>query len=413
MQKEVIKNFYHRHMNNRVLKGMLKMYRRGKRRGKKIRVVFLCQMPQLWNKLEGIYQEMQDSPFFTCMILVVPDVSVAGGHQQESLQFFWQLGGTYRVRMAQGKDGLLSLQELQPDYVFYQRPYDHYLPEEYRSYVVANYARICYVPYAYACTKPVEASCYNQAFFQNVYLFFAENSYAGKLMYNRERERYRQGQKKVFDLGYPALDKIQKAEAENSLFWQGETKETWRMLWCPRWTTEQNLGSSHFFDYKEKFPELVQEEKDYSLVFRPHPMMFDNFVKTGEMTEDEVKSYISVYEREERLFYDKEADYYATLWKSDVLIADLTTVMVEYLVTRKPIIYCVSEIAYNGFMKGILAGCYCVESWEELKDTVSMLQRGQDPLKEKRNAVADSLLKGKENAAKAITEEVKKDFYNG
>lgn len=101
MQKEVIKNFYHRHMNNRVLKGMLKMYRRGKRRGKKIRVVFLCQMPQLWNKLEGIYQEMQDSPFFTCMILVVPDVSVAGGHQQESLQFFWQLGGTDRVRMAQ------------------------------------------------------------------------------------------------------------------------------------------------------------------------------------------------------------------------------------------------------------------------------------------------------------------------
>ena len=356
MLKQKAKNFYHKHMDNPALKGMLAGYRRYSRKGKRLRVVLICQMPQLWNKQESVYLQMLRDPQFECTILTVPDESIAKEHQKESLAFFDRLEG--RVIQAQKADGSwVSLEELRPDYVFYQRPYDHYLPECYRSGTVAAYARICYIPYCYACTVPVEASCYHQAFFTNVYLFFAENAYARDLVYHREEALYGAGRKKALYLGYPALDQILSARSVKSMFWEKEEDAgIFKMLWCPRWTTDKNLGSSNFFEYKDALPGLVQSKKDWSMVFRPHPMMFDNFVKTGEMTAREAESYLRQYQAQAGLYYDKEADYYATLWRSDILIADLTTVMIEYLVTRKPIIYCVADIEYNAFMKGILSG---------------------------------------------------------
>lgn len=408
MLKQKAKNFYHMHMDNQLLKGMLAAYRRHKRKGKRIRVVFICQMPQLWNKLEGVYQAMLQDPHFQCIILAVPDESIAKENQEASLQSFEQLEGK-TIRAKTGSGSWVSLEDLRPDYVFYQRPYDHYLPECYRSGTVASYTRICYVPYAYACTVPVEASCYQQDFFRNVYLFFAEDDYARKLVYQREKELYQQGRKKALYLGYPALDKIVDAKGRESVFWKEGISQIFKLLWCPRWTTDKGLGSSHFFEYKDVLPELIREHEGYSMVFRPHPMMFDNFVKTGEMTRQEVEEYLRQYQ--EPLYYDKGAGYYATLWASDILVADLTTVIIEYLVTRKPIIYCATDIEYNAFMTEILAGCYCVDTWEELKQTIVMLRTGNDPLKEERNAAADRLLKGKEHAAEAIIKELKKDFY--
>lgn len=411
MLKQKAKNFYHKHMDNPVLKGMLAGYRRHSRKGKRLRVVLICQMPQLWNKQESVYLQMLRDPQFECTILTVPDESIAKEHQKESLAFFDRLEG--RVIQAQKADGSwVSLEELRPDYVFYQRPYDHYLPECYRSGTVAAYARICYIPYAYACTVPVEASCYHQGFFTNVYLFFAENAYARDLVFHREEALYRAGRKKALYLGYPTLDQIPGARSGQSRFWEQERDvETFKILWCPRWTTDKNLGSSTFFQYKDVLPELVREKEELSMVFRPHPMMFDNFVKTGEMTAGEAESYLRQYQPQTGLFYDKEADYYTTLWRSDVLVADLTTLMGEYLVTKKPIIYCNAEIEYNAFMKEILSVCYCVDTWEELKQKIAMLSSGEDPLKEQRNAVADRLANGKGHVAEAIVRELKKDFY--
>lgn len=413
MLKEKAKNFYHRHMDNKLLKGMLVSYRRHKRKGKRIKVVFICQMPQLWNKLEGVYQAMCNDPHFECTLLTVPDESIAKENQEASLQFFEQLGGN-TIRAKTGPKSWVSLEEMRPDYVFYQRPYDHYLPECYQSKTVAPYTRICYVPYAYAWAVPIEASCYQHDFFENLYLFFAEDDYARKLVYQREEAMYRAGRKKALFLGYPALDKILGAREKQCVYWKEDEDRSDRvlkLLWCARWTTDKHLGRSHFFEYKDLMPQFVRDSGRYSMVFRPHPMMFDNFIKTGEMTRQEAEEYLSQYQGQASLYYDKQADYYATLWKSDVLVSDLSTVIIEYLVTRKPIIYFATDIEYNDFMKEVLSGCYCANTWEEFKQTIAMLYEGDDPLKEKRNAAADRLIKGKEHAAEAIIKELKKDFY--
>ena len=47
------------------------------------------------------------------------------------------------------------------------------------------------------------------------------------------------------------------------MFWEKEEDAgIFKMLWCPRWTTDKNLGSSNFFEYKDALPGLVQSKKD-------------------------------------------------------------------------------------------------------------------------------------------------------
>lgn len=410
MMKEKIKTYYHKYLaDSKVVRSLLRTSRRIKRKGKKIRIVFICQMPQLWNKMESVYQEMKNDEHFECCIYVVPDESIAEKNQQKSLEYFMNYDDN--AIMAKNRDGWVSLEKMQPDYVFYQRPYDHYLPECYRSYTVAAYSRVCYISYSYACTIPVEGSCYNQAFFRNVYLFFAENEYAKNLIYQREEALYQENRKKVFYLGYPAMDSIINAKEMESLYWKEDEKSEYKILWCPRWTTDINLGASHFFEMKDSMKNFVKDNNDFSMVFRPHPMMFDNFIKTGEMTSNEVDEYLKEYTGKNRLYYDKDAEYYSTLWASDVLIADLTTVIIEYFVTGKPVIYCKTEIEYNDFMKQIISGCYCVGSWNEIVDILDMLAKGEDPLKQEREKIRLMLTKGNGCSSQAILEEMKKDYY--
>lgn len=410
MVKEKVKKYYHKHMDNQIMRRGLIAFRKIFRTNKRIKVLFICQMPQLWNKISDVYYEMLQDSRIEVYILVVPDISVAKENQEESIRFFQGIKG--KVISAKTENGWYPIRDINADYVFYQRPYDAYLPEEYRSSCVAGHSRVCYIPYAYACTKPVEQSCYNQDFFANVYMFFAENGYAKKLIMEREKEQYAKKLKNAYYLGYPALDNIRKSKEITSHFWK-DNVQSYKILWCPRWTTEINLGASHFFEYKDFFIEWVNKNKNSSVVFRPHPMMFSNFKKTGEMSEIEAERYLSNYINNEKLIYDSNAEYYTTLWKSDVLVADLTTVIIEYFVVRKPIVYCVADIEYNDFMKKIISGCYCVHNEQELTETLKMLESGQDPLLDERNKIADYLLKGKEDTAKSIVRKIKEDFYSG
>ena len=66
-----------------------------------------------------------------------------------------------------------------------------------------------------------------------------------------------------------------------------------RILWTPRWTTQERIGGSHFFEYKDLFLEFAEKYGSEELKFaiRPHPLMFDHFVTEGQMTEQDVADY--------------------------------------------------------------------------------------------------------------------------
>jgi CDP-glycerol glycerophosphotransferase (TagB/SpsB family) len=81
---------------------------------------------------------------------------------------------------------------------------------------------------------------------------------------------------------------------------------------------------------------------------------------------------------------DETGDYIDTFIASDVLVSDISSMLLEYFVTGKPIIYTHRVDTFNELGRKLSEGFYWVENSTELQETLDMLMGGNDPLKFKR-----------------------------
>ena len=151
--------------------------------------------------------------------------------------------------------------------------------------------------------------------------------------------------------------------------------------------------------------------KEINFIFRPHPLALNNFIKEKLITKREVIEYLKNYKKS-NMYYDSDSDYYDTFANSDVLITDFSSIIIEYFLFNKPIIYCYSK---NGnetnFMKKLKKCFYCVKNWDELKNVLEKLKKGNDPLKERRRKLLDKILKKYEDdVALKIVDKVKDNY---
>ena len=172
--------------------------------------------------------------------------------------------------------------------MFYQRLYEHYLPVSLRSAEVSKYTKCCYIPYGYVCVGDNLDVPYEPTFLENIYMFFADNLEGNEYVEKCFKISFHLGRRKVEYYGYPILDKTGKQYAPNSQF---------TVLWTPRWATDGELGGSHFFYYYKQIPKLSDRFDNLDVVIRPHPLAFDNYVKQGLMTKEEVSEYIFSYNK--------------------------------------------------------------------------------------------------------------------
>lgn len=130
------------------------------------------------------------------------------------------------------------------------------------------------------------------------------------------------------------------------------------------------------------------------------------------MTKKEVKEYLNNYKKS-NMIYDRSSDYYDTFKDSDVLITDFSSIIVEYLMYNKPIIFCHRDMnILSDFMKEISKVCYCVNNWEEAEDVLKKLKNGDDALKSARTDFIDKKFENYDGKIKyRIIESIKNDYY--
>jgi len=358
---------------------------------RKIRCIFLCQLPQVWDALSLVFEKMLMDERFDVYVFVIPeqiDMESKGFYQKNSMADFMRKYKNDNVKIINtylGNGKWYSLKDLSPDYVFYQRPYDNYLPKEYRSNRVSKYSRICYIPYALDFTKELLKTTCNFKFYKNIYLYFSCDK-EGEI-YNKKRFKisHMLGIRKSMFVGYPRFSTIAQAGRKK----KNESHMRFTILWNSRWTVDEQLGKSTFFQYKNDIPEFVIGRKDMFLVWRPHPLSFSNFIDKGLMTQKEIDEYCAMYQNGENLYYDNSNTYIDTMWNSDVLISDISSLVIEYAVTGKPIILCDNHVKeeYVDIANRIVQGCYDVTCWEELRGVLENLSRGIDPKRKLREKI--------------------------
>lgn len=356
----------------------------------KIRVVFLCQYVPAWNKFKSLYDIMKKDKRFRPVIVCIPidmhdhRLDDPNNTVNDTYEYFVK-NGYDAVNALTGVESWLELKSLSPDYVVYTRPYNSYLPEEYASYNVKKYARICSLMYAITMTKELYDTTINDSFYKDVYVYFAETNYSVKFYRRKYPVTTSLGIKKCYFYGMPALEQILLDKGTHGHSWDF-SQNTFRVMWTPRWTTDPKLGGSNFFVYYQSILDYASKHADMDFLIRPHPLTFENFLRTGEMTEEQVQAYKDEIAAMDNASLDSEKEYDATIWESSVLLSDISGFMPEYFVTGKPIIFCASNMYVHPVehTRKMLEGCYIANTPEEAYGYLEQLKNGTDPLKEKR-----------------------------
>jgi hypothetical protein len=379
-----------------------------------IHLVFVCHMPALWGMFDTIHRAASADRDFETIVVALPCMHpnlAPGRYSDLGMYDYLKARG---VKVIEGydkeRDAWLTPESLTPDYVLFQTPYNLF-PQRWSAQHVSTFAKVCYVPYATTLFRgEVDEIVHPEPFFRAASLVFAENPVARHRLIERFKSCVWFREEAFVLSGSPKLDGIVAEEEPHATPWKrGPTSESKRILWTPRWWT--NDGSCHFFDYGTYFSDFCARHDDVDFVFRPHPLSIQNFLNSGELTGADVELMELSYERSPNMAIDKGGDYQGAFLTSDVLVSDISSMMIEYLVTGKPIVYTHRIDLFNDLGRTLSEGFYWVRNSEELTATLEMLIAGNDPLREKRRELIKTLLFMPEGGAGwRIKETLKADF---
>ena len=370
-------------------------------KGEKINVVFLCHRPAVWRSAKSIYEFLKQDERVKCIIVTFPQLTPLGTYDDEKADEYFSGNEDLVKGFNKATEKFIDLKTLDPDYV-------------YRSDVVSKYAKICYLSYftymANLKNGGVDEECYQLDFLKNVSFFFAQDSNENDYL----KKRFADVKIKpvVSITGYPKYDNLNEYMDNDSEAWKGRTwNGKFRIIWTPRWTTNEN--ACHFFDYKDKLLDWCSKNDAVDFLFRPHPQAWVEWNHTGEFPQKEADIYKAKYCNIENAFIDTTPEYLRTFYHSNCLITDTSSVVPEYFLSGKPIIYCYGDNSRYQFEKGkgFSDGLYWVRNWSELEETLQMLIKGEDPLKEKRMWLINSYLDKKNSAGSNIGKIIITDAY--
>ncbi|MGN1029940.1 MAG: CDP-glycerol glycerophosphotransferase family protein, partial [Bacilli bacterium] len=263
------------------------------------------------------------------------------------------------------------------------------------SYRLVKYTKICYIPYGYSLLKNcTEYFASNFVFLRNISILFAENISDGKAFEKLFIDNINNRIQKVEYLGYPPLEKYLN-------FPQIELVK--RITWAPRWTYDDKLGGSHFMEYKDFFLDLAKKLPE-QLIIRPHPMMFENFRQKGIMNHAQINDYVRSANRL-GVPLDDRSPIDQILENTDLLITDISSVIVLFFMTGRPIIYCKCNMEPNDELRKMLDGIYIAENQNEIEYYINNILNNNDYLKSKRaDIIKNNLFDVNYNSTNKIVE---------
>lgn len=335
-------------------------------KNKVLNVVFIIQYVPSWNKLKPIFNKMLDddrfNPIIVCVPLNIQNHVLMDKNGNDTYQYFVEHG--YKAIDALHEDGSwFDIKQLQPDFVFHSRPYNAFMPKCYTSGRIVKYALICNVMYGVCLSLNEQKACINKEYYKDVYIYYSFDSSEAINYKNMNKLGTLLHIQKCYPYGATGIEQILESKKENK---NRSFKKT--VLWTPRWSTDSFAGGSNFFNYRSTIIRFAEENNDVLFVFRPHPLMFKNFIKSGEMTKREVEEFKEYCQIKENVILDESNDYSETFWNSDLLITDLSGIVPEYFITGKPIIYCHSNVhfQYTEPIEKIIHSCYEAQNSDDV-----------------------------------------------
>ncbi|MBR0261574.1 MAG: CDP-glycerol glycerophosphotransferase family protein [Selenomonadaceae bacterium] len=368
---------------------------------RKIRVAFMANSFLSGEKILPVYEAMKKRDDFETFLIVY------AGADYKYLDRAWDY---FREKYPDDKIynyGLMDLQKLAPDYVFLPNPYDSRRTfPGFRTNDIVKFAKVCIISYGATLSNIFSDRLFDEFpnFWRNVYLYFASAETVKNDFEKKFPQDISMDYQHVEFFGYPALKPYYRLEKESYA--------AKNILWAPRWNFDDKIGGSHFMNYKDNFVALAKKYgEEVELILRPHPDLFNELMKKKFMTEKEITAYDELLKKNNILRQTTLANMFKSIRKVDIFLTDYSSVMIEFFLTGRPIIYCEYPRAlplpeYEEMFKAM----YIAHSWKEIEHYLEDLLNGNDPLFDKRQEIAKKIYETHKDATEKIIARIVQDF---
>lgn len=372
---------------------------------KTIHIAFIVQMPAVWDKVQNVFEMFNTYKNVNVELLQVPEFDI------ENCQLTSQFCSYYKnkypktkiTKVGDGTNIKIKLRKANFDYIFYERPYSHFLPKSLWPSFLYPYTKLCYIPYGYSGSDIFISKTNSIDFIKYLTFYFtlSDSNKRSLLEFINNTER---AYSRFVSLGYPNLENY----LQLNTHFKDSTCNKSVILWTPRFTYDKSVGGSHFFEYKD---DIINEKllDKIKLVFRPHPLMFETFIRDNLMKRsdvDEILKKLSDF----HVVYDNQRPIYDSIVHSNILITDYSSILINYFLTGKPIIYCPSKYRLNSDFSKILNCIYVANNSKELKGHIDNLLKGNDYLKSKRQELINSDFVYHKGSTKRIVDYILEDY---
>ena len=368
---------------------------------RKMRVVFIVQSHASCDKVLPVYEEMKRRGDIEVALVI-------HANPDYSYSYSWWSYFYNRYPNDTIYDyNLMDLQKLRPDYVFVTNPYDYKRNyPSFRANDIVKHSKICVLSYGASLAYVFVNRQFRDfsPFWLNVYMIFCSSEDVKTEVIKKFPQDVNIGYKHIEFLGYPALNNFYKLEKEPG--------NTTRILWTPRWSLDNKFGGSHFLEYKDNFIELSKKYGEkITLFFRPHPNLREYLTDNELMTKEEIDEYKARLRENKIIMHMNYSNLNETIANVDIFLTDYSSIMIEFFLTGRPVIYC--EFSYAVPLpeyEEMFAAMYIARSWEDVENYLADLIAGNDPLFEKRQEIAKQIHEQHIGAAEKIVDRVVKDF---
>ena len=370
-------------------------------------VDILLEFPVVWCKVKSLYDALSKDSSFDCHLVAInmQEFALDSTTQYPAfLQFLNERDIPFVPEAA------YNLSERRPDVLIYTNPYDGHHPHFAVEYVRQQGVRVVYLPYSIPFFVREEH--------RGVLYDLPIHRYAWRIYVRAQRERRKygmycaSGNAHVEIAGAPIVDYL--SEQKEKVKPDSHFRKTF--LWGIDYGFDNHTAT--FGEYGERILKYFVDHPQYGLIVRPHPLFYGMVTKRGAVSKEAVHSFYEYCNAAPNVFLDLDGDLTEAFCKSDALISDISSILVEYLPMGRPVMYLNTQDTpnYKDYQEDdsdVLAHYYSGDSFDHIVKFIEMVAAGKDPMREERDSILGKYFyRYEENIGENIKENLKDVLQN-
>lgn len=364
--------------------------RKGTFRRDRTRVLFLVHLIEAWDSYHDVFRAMEASTDFEPIVATIPrhfNGDAALGFEEEVHRGLESEGVAHiRLTPRDMDQALRLIKSIDPDLIFRQSQWDADIPEELGSDRL-SFARTCLVPYEtmnIVQNVPNEVTgntAVDSPYHRQAWVVFCTND----LVLEMARRDGVRGGAQFRVAGHPKADRWRAATPTWPVA-SGESESRRRRV---AWSAHHTIGTG-WTDFGA-FPFMAadmltwaRERPGIEFVFLPHPALIPYTRSPDCPLPGEVfDNWLATWESLPNTGISTSGGYVSVLAASDLLITDGLSVLVEYQLLERPIVFFEREghRAFNEIGEFARRGAHTVRTVSEARHVSEPLLEGDgDPL---------------------------------